>query len=148
MTELLIQREANLSDIEVLNILDKAKEAVQIGSANRQLNSGFTYAVKIDSETYVVCIEKYVPVIQAINKMNLKMTEQKESATTGNSDGNKTKDYSVLHSVFLGYCEERELNIREASDLLDRLKNDLQEQLCNTNTRKEFDELGNIIKYY
>ena len=75
------------------------------------------------------------------------MTDKKESVTAGNSDGIHIENYAGLQFIFLRYCESKQLNIREANDLLDCLKNDLQNQVCHVATRKEFDEIGNVIKY-
>lgn len=82
--------------------------------------------------------------VAIINGLSVK----KNTATTGNSDGNEVKDYEDLQTVFLQYCEVNQLNIKEAGDLLDRFKNDLQEQLCHVATRKKFNEMGDAVKYY
>lgn len=61
---------------QIINILDKTKKAVQMGIVNQPLNnSGFVYAVKIDSETYVVNIEKYIPANQLIEKNSSLLTK-------------------------------------------------------------------------
>lgn len=50
----------------LIKILNETKRAVQLDIVNKPPNSGFVYVVKVDGETYVLHIEKYISANQLI----------------------------------------------------------------------------------
>lgn len=55
---------------------------------------------------------------------------EKEIAALKEHPKSGTPKITDIQTVFLQYCSERELDILEASMVLDRLKNGLQKQKC------------------
>lgn len=65
--EVQLKEQSNVIE-HTLKILDETKKAVQMGTGNQSLNSGFVHVVEIDGEIYVVHIDKYRPANQLIKK--------------------------------------------------------------------------------
>ena len=53
---------------KIVAILDEAKKAVHAGSASLNPDGDFMHAMSLDGELYIVCIEKYVPIAQLLER--------------------------------------------------------------------------------